>query len=287
MILIIFLINIIIVCDSIVVCGYKYIFLLVIQFLFTKMECPIVNCQCICHKSYQQEINIKELLINQLKGNKSQSNSMLLFTEDDDDPQNNKQNPLSVDDDHERLWDRRRKIKSGEIKPHSHDDFKEYLYINKIHKNSASSSADNNQQNPIKSSDKEEFAKQTIAQQIVQDSGCEQQRFRRNSSDESFARQTVHNECPLDRKENGSTNASKPITGRPKSEPLGDVPVPLNPLHKYKINERDIILKDIYTKAVRLVKSEHPALDVNCSTFKNHVNSEADKLLKIWMENDE
>lgn len=61
-------------------------------------------------------------------------------------------------------------------------------------------------------------------------------------------------------------------------------PTRINSLHKYKVQERDQILRDIFARAIQLAKEKYPDDVDNKLEFQKLINIEADKLLEIWMK---
>ena len=205
------------------------------------MDCSVIQCKCSCHKLYPQELNIKELLISQMEmelETKPESNTASKSNNSDDESANHFKNK-----DQDSLWERRRKLHSGEIKPHKYEDFKQQF---QSHESLIQQIPDFNNDDDLKLLQKEQNAKkERVVQKVAQ------------------------------------------LKRKIESDDLNDPdrePVILNPLHKYKITERDNIIKDVYTRALKSMQIVHPAVDFKSSIFKDYVNDEADRLLKIWME---
>lgn len=221
------------------------------------MDCSVIQCKCSCHKLYPQELNIKELLISQMEmemeleletepemksntasksSTASKSNTASKGNNSDDESANHFKNK-----DQDSLWERRRKLHSGEIKPHKYEDFKQHF---QSHESLIQQIPDFNNDDDLKLLQKEQNAKKAI-QKVAQ----------------------------------GKRKIESDDLNDPDREP-----VILNPLHKYKITERDNIIKDVYTRALKSMQIVHPSVDFKSSIFKDYVNDEADRLLKIWME---
>jgi hypothetical protein len=148
------------------------------------MDCPIPSCKCVCHNKYPQEINIKQLMIEQLE--KENEDDLIMMGQND-------------------LWERRRQL-------HSAQKSEKEQQINELE--------------PVQESE-----------ELIHDS----------------TNPSIYN------------------------------PVPLNRLHKYKIKERDKIIRDIYGKAYLNIKIQHDKLDTKSKKFNELVGKEADRLLSIWL----
>lgn len=225
------------------------------------MECEIANCKCVCHIYNPQQPNIKELLIKELEkemmgdvsdsnnasstGSASGSNTASSTTTSRTD---NVQTSYFSDQDD--LWERRRRLHAGEEKPLSHEQYKAQL---------------------------------PSAQDIKRIYGVD---IPTQKSAELIkpAEPTKVAECPsLATKE-----APNLIASELKSDPTPNAsipkPTPLNPLHKYRVKERDQIIRTIYQRAVNETKYKYKNLDSNSKEFHEYVNKEADRQLEIWLQ---
>lgn len=246
-------------------------------------ECTIINCQCCCHKLYPQQINIKEMLMDQFKDDASSASGYMLFNDDENEEIVDKCGLMS---DSDALWERRRKLHSGEIKPHSHEDFKHHFKPLEVLKAECpdieeDSTSVRRSKSPKKSQSitTQNTGKQTNAK-LMQN---EQTRLTRKTEVNNERNRNIAD--PQISRDDYKDNAN---IGQSRSEQPDTVePVALNPLHKYKINERDIIIRDIYTQAVRSMKCIYPNMDATSDEFRSYVNSEADRLLRVWMEKEE
>ena len=196
------------------------------------MDCIVPNCQCSCHIKHPQEINIKELMIQQLEKEAMPEN---LLNQDYDD-----------------LWARRVRIHKGEEKPLSYDNYK------------------NN------------FPKLDEIKQTLGVSEFDNPKYQQKSSPPP---QHQMPPPPL-QKLSPPPQQQMPPPQQQKEENEAPFPkaVPLNPLHKYKISERDIILRDVYYKALNIVKNKYTNLDTKSKEFNEYVNKEADNQLEIWFK---
>ena len=226
------------------------------------MDCLVPSCKCVCHRQYPQEINIKELMLQQIEleyGGKneedkpvsnvvptSNQNVMLLFGNDEIENDNITRKMYGNDGD--LLWERRRRLHNGEENPLSHEDYTDAFP--KL----------------------EDIKKQLGIDELNEDS-------RPNISSER-RRQSTKMELS-----SAETPSQQYINNKPTKESLvGPKPILLNPLHKLKIKDRDELIRKTYTKALKNVKSLYSKLDENCDQFKEYVNKEADRELEIWME---
>lgn len=223
------------------------------------MDCLVPNCKCSCHRSYSQEINIKELMLQQIdaakssgsllniESTKSSGNPMMLFT---DEEETNNETEMATWGNQDDLWARRRRLHSGEEKPLSHDEYKDHFpKLDDLKKQFGNLDFDN-----VDGGESENIR--------------ELQKTRR---DELAAPETrkIRN------------NNVNPMP-QPVESPFPKAVV-LNPLHRYKREERDNIIREIYSKALANVKSKHSTLDPSSKQFTEYVNNEADRQLELWM----
>ena len=231
------------------------------------MECSVIKCKCSCHNLYPQEINIKEMLIGQFKqpgqsemsapAKQADKSKIFLFDDDDADADadadadggivaniraiNSRQNS-----EQDSLWERRRKIHSGEIKSQTYEDVKHNFQ----------SVEDLKQQIPDFDTDAD---------------------FLKLASKAATVKKIDVMPCNLK-----PPNTSIQLVAEVSTDNTIE-PIVLNPLHKYKVRERDAIIRDIYLRAHKNIKSFYTEINQNSDEFKNYVNDEANRLLTSWM----
>jgi hypothetical protein len=208
------------------------------------MECPVINCKCTCHILSPQEPNIKELLIQELEKEIAAENIP------------NESHVLekvteTYFDEQNELWQRRLRIHKGQEAPLSFNEYKDNFPklddVKKIY-----GVEDPRDQVPT-----------TNAQPAASDNI--QPKRTDNLQDYKVTDHTI-----IDPTDVFPTNAPKPV--------------PINPLHKYKVKERDRIIRDIYGRALSEMRKRYPMLDTQSQEFNELVNKEADRLLDIWLQ---
>jgi hypothetical protein len=221
------------------------------------MDCIVPNCQCSCHIKHPQEINIKELMIQQLEKEAMPEN---LLNQDYDD-----------------LWARRVRIHKGEEKPLSYDNYKNnFPKLDEIKQTLGVSEFDNPKYQQKSSPPPQHQMPPPPLQKL---SPPPQQQM-------PPPQQQKSSPPPQQQKSSPPPQQQMPPPQQQKEENEAPFPkaVPLNPLHKYKISERDIILRDVYYKALNIVKNKYTNLDTKSKEFNEYVNKEADNQLEIWFK---
>jgi hypothetical protein len=249
------------------------------------MDCLIPNCKCSCHIKNPQEVNIKELMIQQLE---KEAETKDLINQDYDD-----------------LWARRVRIHKGEEKPLSHDEYKtNFPKLSDIRQQLEAIDFDKNiQENKsieLQSGKKESPQKITKVNQQVesqpakkdannidkklpeQKSAKVNQQVESQSGKKELPEQKITKVNQQVESQSGKKELPEQKSCEQNNSPFPK-PVPLNPLHKYKVAERDLILREVYLKALSITKMNYPKLDIKTKEFNEYVKIEADNQLDIWL----
>jgi hypothetical protein len=231
------------------------------------MDCLVPNCKCYCHIKNPQEINIKELMIEHLEKEAEKD----LINQDYDD-----------------LWARRVRLHKGEETPLTHDDYKNnFTKLSEVRKQLESFDFDKNQ--PEKLSTKpNQSAKindltSTKTNQYAKTDDSTSAKPNQSAKINDLTSTKTNQYAKTD----DSTSAKKEITEQKSCEQYNNPfpkPIPLNPLHKYKVAERDNILREVYLKALSITKMNNPKLDIKSKEFNEIVKKEADNQLEIWFK---
>jgi hypothetical protein len=286
------------------------------------MDCAVPSCKCSCHRQYPQEINIKELMLQQIEKeyggpstenmSDSKKNAMLLFGDDDEENEGAFKQMYGSDGD--ALWDRRRRIHNGQEKPLAHEDYRNQFpkaeEIKKIVTSASLNDFDedskpnelwdrrrrihNGQEKPLAHEDyRDKFPKAEEIKKIVTSASLNE--FDCDGEEPFDVRMIRHKkgvkpknqeEAPKSKVVPSQLDQSKNQEEAPKSKEeyfLGPKPVLLNPLHKLKVQERNQVIREVFTKALKNVKNLYSKLDENSEQFKEYVNKEADRQLELWM----
>ena len=265
------------------------------------MDCAVPSCKCTCHRQYPQDINIKELMLQQIEkeysseksvvpSSGSEINTMLLFGNNDEE--NEKINNQMFDSDP--LWERRLRIHSGQEKPLSYEDYhNQFPKQEEIKKQLGTDSFDfdedsksnelwerrrrihSGQEKPLSHEDyRDQFPK---LEEIKKQIGLTQVENTTQKEASKLNEKVVSSQQYLNNKQKDNIPPIKEYFVGPK-------PVPLNPLHRLKIKERDQVLRDIYSKTLKNIKNLYSKLDEKSEQFKEYINKEADRQLELWME---
>ena len=263
------------------------------------MECEIPSCTCICHVYNLQQPNIKDLLMRELEKEMAADNGESYSTHMVEHPSrvdNLRMNNLDANDrcandqskdttsyfsDQDDLWERRRRLHSGAEKPLSHDDYRTQLpkmedvqriYGVEVQPNKLPP-APVLKKSPAHIPQQAHTPKQSALAQSVQ------------SQVQSSVQSPV--QSALENKVSQQSALAQSVQQSLQSEfnnPSIPKPTVLNPLHKYKIKERDQIIRTIYTKAFNDIKQRYKNLDTTSKEFHEYVNTEADRQLDIWLQ---
>lgn len=216
------------------------------------MDCPVINCKCTCHILNPQEPNIKELLIQELEKEMSMENNT-------SELQTLEKMSETYFDEQNELWQRRQRIHNGQEVPLSFDEYKSsFPKLKDVEKIYGVESTTAKASPPAKSG---------IVEQTTAKASPENIHGRRSNN---LAEPIDTDSKVIDPTESFPTNAPKPV--------------PINPLHKYKVKDRDRIIRDIYNRALSDIRKRYNTLDTQSQEFNELVNKEADRLLDIWLQ---
>jgi hypothetical protein len=272
------------------------------------MSCGVKNCKCSCH--YSSEPDIKQLLLSQFKTDQSdeidnveqqeiyKQQSMLLFGDNDEE---NEKASTSLLGDSDELWERRRRLHSGQEKPLSYDDYHhQFLKLEQLKKIQPINEEEQDEIYAIQNARRallnqtQEFAtlKPEPTKEVKKPEPTKEVKKPEPTKEVKKSEPTKEVKKPEPTKEVKKSEPTKEVkkpeptkeVKKPGEDYIGPKPVPLNPLHKLKVEERDVIIRRIYGRAVSNVRSRLKTFDAKSAEYKQMVSAEADTLLDEWMQ---